>query len=93
MVGEQVIDRHPILGAVTLHLIGSQHDCFVEFGVGVGQPEFFLQEIIAYARNLVLVGERDRGKARLALEAKHGENDGRCRRHSAGSPGVRYGMR
>ena len=59
MVSEQVIDGHPILGAVTLHPVGSQHDRLIEFGVGIGQPEFFLQEIVAYARNLVRVGERD----------------------------------
>jgi hypothetical protein len=33
--GKQVIDRHPILGSVTLHLIGSHHYGLVEFGIGI----------------------------------------------------------
>src|SRR5262249_39741117 len=54
---EQVIDRYPILGSVTLHLIGSHHDRLVEFRIGLGQPQFLLKKMVSHTRNFFLVGE------------------------------------
>src|SRR5262249_30361277 len=69
--GEQVIEGDPRLVAIGLHLPADLHDRLVELGVGLGETELFLQERLAYAIALGLVGAGN--EARILLLKRDAE--------------------
>ena len=65
MIGQQVVDRNPVLCPVAFHLVADCKDRLFEFAISLRQSKLLLQEVIADARQLVLVGERDEGRVSL----------------------------
>ena len=58
---QQVVHRDPVPGASPLHFLANRRDGLVELGIGLSEAQLLLEEVLADARHLFLIAERDQG--------------------------------